>query len=176
MKPSPALRSPTPALGALSMALALFASGPALADGRVQMPRDAPPAYAAECGACHTAYAPGLLPAASWRRIMAGLDRHYGSDASLETGDRDRIAAWLEANAGRGRRVVDAPPEDRITQSSWFRREHRRIDAAVWAHPSVGSAAQCAACHRGAAQGDFEEDDVSAPAGLPPSLQRSLRH
>jgi hypothetical protein len=160
----------------VTMALAALAVDTARADSRPMMPRDAPPAYAAECGACHTAYAPGLLPAASWRRIMAGLERHYGSDASLEAADRERIAAWLQAHAGTGRRAAEAPPEDRITQSAWFRREHRRIDAAVWAHPAVGSAAQCAACHRGAAQGDFEEDDVRAPAGLPLSLQRSLRH
>ena len=37
-----------------------------------------------ECGSCHLAYPPELLPASSWRRIMAGLDRHFGADASLD--------------------------------------------------------------------------------------------
>ena len=32
-------------------------------------------AWKSECGSCHVAYPPGLLPAASWRAIMAGLDR-----------------------------------------------------------------------------------------------------
>ena len=54
------------------------------ADGLRGLPADAPPAYVRECGDCHVAYPPGLLPATSWRRLMAGLDRHYGSDASLE--------------------------------------------------------------------------------------------
>jgi hypothetical protein len=31
-----------------------------------------------ECAACHSAYPPGMLPAASWQRVMANLPRHFG--------------------------------------------------------------------------------------------------
>ncbi len=58
-------------------------SAPVMADGPL-MPAQVPSVNKQESPACHTAYPPGLLPAASWRRIMGGLDRHYGSDASLE--------------------------------------------------------------------------------------------
>jgi cytochrome b len=57
-------------------------------------------AYDKECGACHYDFHPSLLPAASWATMMAGLDDHFGENASLGYKARDEIAAWLAANAG----------------------------------------------------------------------------
>jgi cytochrome c553 len=145
----------------------------ALADGLRGLPAGAPPAYVRECGDCHVAYPPGLLPAASWARLMAGLDRHYGSDASLEPPVAQEIARWLQANAGTCKRVREAPPEDRITRSAWFERKHRRIDPAVWALPSVVGASNCAACHAGAARGVYDDDDLRVPAGTTPRQRRA---
>lgn len=150
-------------------ALALLAALPLAAawadDGRT-MPRPVPPAYAQECGACHTAYPPGALPARSWQRVMAGLDRHYGTDASLDAATARELAAWLQAHAGTWKRVAEEPPEDRITQSAWFTRKHRKVDPAVWKLPSVKTAAQCAACHGGADRGRYDDDELRMPAGL----------
>ena len=134
-------------------------------DGR-RMPRTVPAAYTQECGACHTAYPPGLLPAVSWHRVMAGLDRHYGSSASLDAASVAQLDAWLQAHAGTYKRVREAPPEDRITRSIWFERKHRAIDPATWKLASVKSAANCVACHAGADRGDFDDDNVQMPAGV----------
>ncbi|MGE8357412.1 MAG: cytochrome C, partial [Microvirgula sp.] len=59
--------------------------------------RQVPPnaSYRAECASCHMAYPPGMLPAASWRRMMGGLDRHFGENASLDAATRDDITAFL---------------------------------------------------------------------------------
>ena len=43
--------------------------------------------YQGECGGCHFAYQPGLLPGEDWERIMTSLDEHYGDDASLDETD-----------------------------------------------------------------------------------------
>ena len=67
-----------------------------------------------------------------------------------------------------------APPNDRITESAWFVREHRGIDPAVWKLPSVKSAAQCAACHTGADRGDFDDDRIRIPAGVTPAQRRAF--
>ncbi len=83
------------------------------------------PLYRQECGSCHMAFPPGLLPAVSWQRIMQGLDKHYGVDASLEAADIQAISQWLQGNSGTYKRVAEAPPEDRITRSAWFARKHR---------------------------------------------------
>jgi hypothetical protein len=39
------------------------------------------PLYKDECGSCHFAYPPTMLPAASWERVMAGLGAHFGDNA-----------------------------------------------------------------------------------------------
>lgn len=131
-----------------------------------RMPSNIPPAYVQECAACHTAYPPGMLPAASWQRIMGSLDKHYGSDASLDAATVRQLSTWLQAHAGTYRRVTEAPPQDRITRSDWFLRKHREIEPAVWRLPSVKTAANCAACHTRADRGDFDEDTLRFPAGL----------
>ncbi len=150
-------------LHALLLAMGLFGLGsPGWADGRL-MPSPVPPVYTQECAACHLAYPPGLLPAASWRRTLNGLSRHYGTDASLDAAAALQISNWLEAHAGTYKRVREEPPEDRITRSAWFERKHRQVDAAVWRRPSVRSPANCSACHAQADQGDFSERQLRIP-------------
>src|SRR5512140_3229821 len=59
--------------------------------------------WRAECGSCHVAYPPALLSATQWRAQMASLDRHYGTNASIDTATADEIGAFLERCAGRDR-------------------------------------------------------------------------
>jgi mono/diheme cytochrome c family protein len=151
----------------------LAAALPARADERRLLPANTPKAYTQECGSCHTAYPPGMLPALSWQRVMSGLDKHYGTDASLDEKTVQQLATWLQAHAGTTKRVAVEPPQDRITQSNWFRREHRGIDAAVWKHASVRSASNCAACHSGADRGNFDEHGLRFPAGLDERYRRA---
>mgnify|MGYP000862404141 FL=1 len=122
-------------------------------------------AYQQECAACHMAYPPGMLPAASWQRMMGTLNKHYGADASLDEASVREISGWLKANAGTYKRVIEEPPQDRITQSAWFLRKHRpgEVPPDVWKRASVGSASNCAACHTNAAKGSFNERDIRIP-------------
>jgi hypothetical protein len=121
------------------------------------------PAYQQECASCHVAYPPGMLPAASWQRLMNNLPHHFGTDASLDAATVQQLSAWLTANAGSDRRVRDAPPQDRITRSAWFVRKHDEVPPAVWKRAAVKSPSNCAACHTRADQGDFDEDYVRIP-------------
>ncbi|OYY95276.1 MAG: cytochrome C [Hydrogenophilales bacterium 28-61-23] len=116
-----------------------------------------------ECGSCHIAYAPGLLPAESWRKVMAGLDKHFGSDASLTAQENRAITEFLVDNAATRWRTPGAPL--RITETAWFKRQHdgHEIRPEVWKRASVKSPANCAACHPGADKGDFEEDRIRIP-------------
>lgn len=127
------------------------------------------PNYEQECGGCHLAFPPALLPAASWQRLMDGLPRHFGTDASLDAATTRELSAWLAANAanpGQGRKLrrdPAPPPEDRISRTAWFLHEHDEITPAVWQRQAVGRASNCAACHTSAAQGRFSEHDVRIP-------------
>ena len=136
------------------------------ADSKNLQPRQMLKSYQQECAACHLAYPPGMLPARSWSRVMTGLDKHYGTDASLDEATVKQISQWLQANAGTYKRVNEEPPQDRITRSAWFERKHRKIEPAVWKHASVKTAANCAACHTQAEQGNFDDDNLRFPTGL----------
>ncbi len=152
-----------------SLVLALAVPLAAHADGRNLLPRNELKLYNQECAACHLAYPPGLLPAASWQRMMGSLDKHYGSDASLDAASVKQIGSWLQTHAGTYKRVhtTDTPPDDRITRSAWFERKHRKIDSPqVWKHASVKSAANCMACHTAADKGNYDDDSVRFPKGL----------
>jgi mono/diheme cytochrome c family protein len=129
--------------------------------------------YRKECGACHLAYPPGLLPAESWRRTLGGLERHFGQNAELDQGTLAALDRWLAGQAAeagpskRSRHAAAAPggePPLRISETSWFRREHRGVDGRVLSRPSVRSFANCAACHPGASEWDFDEDRVIIPS------------
>jgi len=159
----------------LLAALGLPPTGLVLADGGRAMPSVVPPAYTQECAACHTAYPPGMLPARSWQRIMSGLDKHYGTDAALDATTVQQLDNWLRAHAGTYKRVAEDPPESRITRSAWFERKHRKITPEIWKLPSVKSAANCAACHSGADQGQFDDDNLRLPAGLTLLQRRAWR-
>lgn len=106
-----------------------------------------------ECGECHMPFQPGLLPAGSWNRIMDGLNDHFGESADLTPDVAAEIRAYLTGNAasrGDGGLL-------RITEQPWWTRKHHfRPD--VWTRPDVVSKANCEACHRGAAQGLYEDD------------------
>lgn len=101
-------------------------------------PLPANPKYRAECGSCHVPFPPQLLPAQSWNRIMARLEQHYGTDASVDEPTLQELASFLARHAGR--RAAPAGEEPRITQTAWFRKEHRKAD--------MNNPADCAACHR----------------------------
>lgn len=146
------------------------AAGTVLADDDAQQRMNiAHPAYRSECGSCHIAFPPSLLTANSWGAVMAGLDKHFGSDASLDADTARDISNFLVANAGRrDTSSADGKPLLRITETRWFRKEHRDghdgITPGVFRSAAVKSAANCSACHRDAEQGDYSEDRIRIPA------------
>jgi nitrate/TMAO reductase-like tetraheme cytochrome c subunit len=140
--------------------LTVGATGVVLAgDHRYPAPN---PTVKAECGSCHIAYPPQLLPAHSWRALMAGLDKHFGTDASLDPQTAATITAFLEQNAGR-KRSLSAASALRISETRWFVHEHDEVPAYVWKSPKVKSPSNCTACHSNAEQGDFNERSVRIP-------------
>ncbi len=130
--------------------------------------------YVEECGSCHMAYPPGLLPAESWRAIMAGLDDHFGDNAQLEEPASRALTGYLVANSAdespyrRSRKVMRSLPLSsaplRITELPYFRHEHDEIPPRlVTENPDVGSLSNCVACHQGVDHGLFSERDINIP-------------
>ncbi len=122
------------------------------------------PKWKEECGACHVAYPPQLLTAADWRRLMAGLDNHFGDNAAIDPKVNRVILAFLERHAGSGAR--HSAKSLRISDTPWFARAHHEVAARAWSDPAVKSRANCTACHVDAQRGDWSERGVRMPAGL----------
>jgi hypothetical protein len=133
----------------------------AMAGGKLATPPNE--RWKAECGSCHIAYPPQLLPGEAWHQIMSQLDKHFGTDASLDPAAAGEISAYLERYSGSTRRAQPATGSLRITESAWFVHEHDEVPPATWKHPAVKSAANCAACHTTAEQGDFRERNIRIP-------------
>lgn len=155
--------------------LALLAAGQAWADGGENLaPSPANPKWKTECGACHLAYPPALLPERSWRKIMSGLERHFGQDASLDAATAREISDFLvrhSADRAAGKRASKVmrslgagETPLRISETPWFVRKHDEVSPQVWKRSKVGSAASCAACHPGAERGDYSEHQVRIPS------------
>ena len=121
--------------------------------------------WVAECGACHLAFPARFLPAESWREMMSGLDKHFGSDASLDAETASEITVYLVDNARRKKTSRDASGKLplRITENRWFKREHASAAKRVKDNPKVKSMANCTVCHTKAEQGSYRERDIKIP-------------
>lgn len=126
-----------------------------------------------ECGGCHQAFHPSLLPARSWKSLLAQQDRHFGDDLGLDAASIAQILAFAEANAAEqgeteaawkiNRSVpVNATPQ-RITETLYWVKKHREIAAADWTQPLVKSKANCPACHLDAEAGTYEDAAMRVP-------------
>lgn len=116
--------------------------------------------YQKECASCHIAYPPQLLSAPSWQSLMTGLDRHFGTDAAIDARSAASIGEWLKTNAGSSSKF--GTDTQRISETAWFTRKHRKV-AGKFKTAAVKSAANCSACHEGAAQGDYSERRIRIP-------------
>lgn len=130
--------------------------------------------YAKECGACHLAYPPGLLPARSWEKVMNGLSDHFGDNAELAPEDQNAVTDYLVKNAAdrsgqkRSAKIVRSLKNDeiplRISQVPYIVRKHHEIPSRmIQGNPKVKSLSNCNACHTRAEAGSFNEHDVSIP-------------
>ena len=130
--------------------------------------------YAQECGSCHMAYPPGLLPARSWQRLMDNLADHFGDNAELPLEDAAAITGYLVDNAAdrssypRSVRIAASlAPQNaplRITELPYIAHEHHEIPPRLVAgNPQVRSLSQCPACHTRAEAGSFSEHEIYIP-------------
>lgn len=127
-----------------------------------------------ECGSCHTAYAPGLLPARSWRKMMAELDDHFGEDASLQEPVWLALLKDLEDMAADGafadmrmRRIAGSVPvgaaPQRITETVFFKYLHDEVPSSFWRRRAIGTPGNCMACHPRANEGRYGEREIRIP-------------
>ncbi len=130
--------------------------------------------YQEECGACHFAYQPGLLPARSWEALMGGLADHFGENAELGPELQGQLTRYLKTNAadvvdygrspGIARSVSPGKMPLRISETRYFLGKHDEIPARfVKTNSDVRSFSNCNACHTRADEGVYNEHEVRIP-------------
>ena len=130
------------------------------------------PIYEEECGACHFPYQPELLPSGSWKKIIVGLDDHFGEEIEIDIESINVISGYLISNSAekssakravkivrslRGRIPI------RISEIPYIIEKHDEVDPKIFNRESIGSLANCTACHITAEKGIYDDDDVKIP-------------
>lgn len=135
------------------------------------------PLWREECGGCHLAFHPSLLPARSWRLIMAGQGQHFGTNLALDAPTATAILAFMTRNAAENssgeaafkinRSIAPGVTPLRITETPYWLEKHREIGRSDWQSPLVQSKSHCAACHLDAVAGTFEDAAMRIPRKPP---------
>ena len=130
------------------------------------------PTYIENCGSCHLAYPPELLPAGSWNKILDEMDTHFGETVTIDPDATTAISEYLEMNAADSssaevsRKImkgIKGQTPNRITELPYIIKKHREVVPSVFKRPAIDSLSNCAACHRGAEKGNFDDDGVVIP-------------
>jgi hypothetical protein len=122
--------------------------------------------YKTGCGQCHTAYPPDFLPSGSWLKILNTPKNHFGTSLDLDSQTKSILVQYLtekgaEKSGTRMAYKIMASLEDqtprRLTEVPYLRKKHRKIPPEVFKRKSIGSFANCNACHPSAADWKFSK-------------------
>ena len=128
--------------------------------------------YKEACGECHFAYQPELLPSASWLKILNQLDDHFGEEIEVDPDTIKTILEYLKTNSAenslskRSKKIMRSLGNQvpvRITDIPYIRREHHELAPSIFKRKSIGSMANCEACHITAEKGIYDDDDAKIP-------------
>jgi hypothetical protein len=132
--------------------------------------------YQDECGECHFAYQPGLLPAKSWDKLLnaEAMRDHFGDNAEMDQDTLRAIHAYAVENAAdkswykRSRKIAAETSEGiaplRITELRYIKRKHQDIpEKMTKGNKGVKSLSYCDKCHTQADEGVYDNDTVSIP-------------
>ena len=130
--------------------------------------------YIKECGSCHFAYQPGLLPSSSWNKIMSNLGNHYNNDASISATNLQTLTKYLNDNSAeknmqykRSNKIVSSLASgqipDSISTTPYIIKKHSEIRKNLITQPEVKGLFNCIACHKTADKGNYGEKDINIP-------------
>ncbi len=133
------------------------------------------PVFVKECGDCHKAHPPYLLPKKSWQRIMGALDNHFGeeiTEANITKSQQASILEFLKENAAEtstheasikimhslGKRRPKA-----ITKTPYWRETHKDIPKYVFKDKDIKDKSNCSACHKDFEYGNLDDMNIKYP-------------
>jgi cytochrome b len=135
-----------------------------------------------ECGSCHLAYHPSLLPARSWAAMLSAQADHFGEDLGLSEAVIAELSAYAKAHSAEqaatpaawkfASRTPAAMAPLRITETPYWKRRHGGLSDADY-----GSIKKidCGGCHLDAVAGNFEPGAIwirATPAAAAEAAQK----
>ncbi|MCF6235739.1 MAG: diheme cytochrome c [Gammaproteobacteria bacterium] len=132
--------------------------------------------YNEECGDCHFPYQAGLLPEASWKKLLdpKALEDHFGDNAELDDETRIELLNILIADSAdksrykRSKKIIASLSKNeapiRIIDTPYIKRKHHEIpDKLITENDEVKSLSFCDTCHQKADEGNYDDDSVVIP-------------
>lgn len=125
-----------------------------------------------QCGYCHSAYPPYLLPKESWRRVMGGLKNHFGEEITEENitiAEQSTIKDYLIANAAETSKreaavkmvhYLDIRRPKAITKTPYWRETHKDIPISAFKDSRIKKRSNCRACHLGFRYGIIDDMNI----------------
>jgi hypothetical protein len=130
-----------------------------------------------ECGSCHLAFHPSLLPARSWQEMLRQQD-HFGEDLALDTEVVAALSSFATAHSAEHAetpaawKIASRTPASstplRITETSYWKGRHGSVADADWQRVKR---IDCGGCHLDAELETFEPGAIriGKPSGNPRS-------
>jgi hypothetical protein len=120
------------------------------------------PQWQHECGSCHLAFHPSLLPARSWQAMLGEQD-HFGEDLALDAEVVASLSSYASAHSAEhaetptawkiaSRTPASSTPRS-ITETPYWKRRHAGVTDADWRRIKK---VDCGGCHLDADLGTFE--------------------
>ena len=126
-----------------------------------------------ECGECHLAFHPSLLPARSWQLMMEKQNEHFDEELDYDPDVYEEIRQFMIKNSAdtgiseAAHKMKNSIPENetplRITETKYWKNKHKEIDEKYWKSEKVKSKNNCGACHLDAKTGWFEDSNMRLP-------------
>jgi len=126
-----------------------------------------------ECGECHFAYHPTLLPLRSWEKIFREQHEHFGDDLDLDDETIHKLSEFHfrysaeSALTEPARKILYYTPQNetpiRVTETHYWAKKHKDIAEPYWRHKKVRTKGNCSACHLDSDRGTYEDSDMRLP-------------
>lgn len=105
--------------------------------------------YLENCGSCHVALPPEVMPTETWRRLLQEPDQHYGQQLQPLIGP-SVVLMWNYLQTYSRPFAEGEPIPYRVSESRFFKALHPQVDL-----PQSVKPGSCVSCHPGVAQFDY---------------------
>ncbi len=126
-----------------------------------------------ECGACHLAFHPNLLPARSWQRLFEQQADHFQEDLMLDEATFNELTNYALMNSAEEKKTEAAWKIDRTVKKSetplqitalvYWKDKHSDIADETWQREKIQSKTNCGACHYDAELSTFQDSAMRIP-------------